>query len=161
MLDVPVPARIRLLTGHLRNGIMRVFVCGIIQGSRPDLSIHEQSYREDIRRLVEKYLPGAEVYCPVSLHPDSPAYDDEKACEVLEESVEAARKSDLLIAYLPEASMGSAIELWEAKRAGVRVISVTPLRDNWVIRYASDVILEDLDDVEKFLREYAAEGPSQ
>jgi hypothetical protein len=134
---------------------MRVFLCGIIQGSRPDLSIHGQSYRDVLRGLIQKHLPEAEVYCPVSLHPESPAYDDQKAARVLEESVEAAMASDLLIAYVPEASMGSAIELWEAKRAGVRVVCVTPLRDNWVIRYASDVILEDFDELDAFLKEYA------
>jgi hypothetical protein len=109
---------------------------------------------------VQRYLPDAEVYCPVSLHPESPSYDDSQASEVLQESVEAAKASDLLIAYVPEASMGSAIELWEAKRAGVRVVSITPLKDNWVIRYASDVILDDLDEVESFLEAYAADRPS-
>jgi hypothetical protein len=140
---------------------MRVFLCGIIQGSRPDLSVHEQSYRDDLRRLVEKYLPEAEVYCPVSLHPESPSYDDPRAFEVLEESVEAARASDLLIAYVPEASMGSAIELWEAKRAGVRVVTISPLKDNWVVRYASDIILSDFAEIEGFLRAYAAEKATQ
>jgi hypothetical protein len=140
---------------------MRVFLCGIIQGSRPDLSVHEQSYRDDLRRLVEKYLPEAEVYCPVSLHPESPSYDDPRAFEVLEESVEAARASDLLIAYVPEDSMGSAIELWEAKRAGVRVVTISPLKDNWVVRYASDIILSDFAEIEGFLRAYAAEKATQ
>lgn len=136
---------------------MRVFLCGIIQGSRPDLSVHKQSYREELKRLVEKYLPAAEVYCPVSLHPASPSYDDRLASQVLEASVEAAKASDLLIAYVPEASMGSAIELWEAKRAGVKVVSITPLKDNWVIRYASDAILKDFEELEGYLKEYAAE----
>jgi hypothetical protein len=140
---------------------MRVFLCGIIQGSRPDLSVHKQSYRDRLRCLVEKHLPEAEVYCPVSLHPESPSYDDRLAARVLEESVEAATASDLLIAYVPEASMGSAIELWEAKRAGVTVVSVTPLKDNWVIRYASDVIVEDFDSLETFLKQYAAGNPAQ
>jgi hypothetical protein len=135
---------------------LRVFLCGIIQGSRPDLSVHEQSYRRELRRLVEKHLPEAEVYCPVSLHPESPSYDDPRAFEVLEESVEAAKASDLVIAYLPEASMGSAIEIWEAKRAGVNVVAISPLKDNWVIRYASDVILRDFAEIEGFLRAYAA-----
>lgn len=140
---------------------MRVFICGIIQGSHPDLSVHKQAYRDELRRLVEKNLPHSEVYCPVSLHPESPSYDDRQAAQVLEESVEAAKASDLLIAYVPEASMGSAIEIWEAKRAGVKVVSITPLKDNWVIRYASDVILENCGELEAYLKEYAAEKPPQ
>jgi hypothetical protein len=110
---------------------------------------------------VEKYLPEAEVYCPVSRHPESPSYGDCLAAQVLEESVEAAKTSDLLIAYVPEASMGSAIELWEAKRAGVRVVSVTPLKDNWVVRYASDVILKDFAQLETYLRQFATDNPPQ
>lgn len=130
-----------------RSDKPRVFICGIIQGSHKGIDVHGQDYRTRIRQVVEKYFPAAEVYCPVSLHPESPAYGDKKAFEVFEESVAAARESKLLIAYLPEASMGSAIEMWEAKRAGARVISITPLRENWVVRYASDLILDSIEDL--------------
>jgi DNA-binding MurR/RpiR family transcriptional regulator len=91
----------------------------------------------------------------VSLHPESLSYDDAKAFEVLGESVDAARQSDLLIAYLPEASMGSAIEMWEAKKAGARIISITPLKPNWVVRYASDIVLETIEELEELLRTQA------
>ena len=128
------------------SGNLRVFICGIIQGSHSGLDVHGQDYRKRIKDLIKQHLPSAEVYCPVSVHPESPTYDDEKAFEVLEESVEAAKRSHLLIAYLPEASMGSAIEMWEAKRAGVRVVSVTPLRENWVVRYTSDLVVGSIDE---------------
>ncbi len=131
---------------------MRVFICGIIQGSYQGLDVHEQGYRERIKQIIEECLPEAEIYCPVSLHPESPTYDDERASRVLEESVRAAKSSDVLIAYLPEASMGSAIEMWEAKRAGVKIISITNLKTNWVIRYASDIILEGMEDFEEFAK---------
>jgi hypothetical protein len=136
---------------------LRVFICGIIQGSRGDISIHEQSYRERLRHLLKTRIPRAEIYCPVSLHPESPSYDDAMASRVLEESVEAAKKSQLLVAYLPEASMGSAIELWEAKRAGAKVVSITPLKDNWVVRYASDIVVADLEEFESLLASPAFE----
>jgi hypothetical protein len=125
---------------------MRVFICGIIQGSLSELAVHGQSYRTVLKDLVEKHMPEAEVYCPVSLHPESLSYDDEKAFEVLEESIEAARKSDLIVAYLPEASMGSAIEMWEAKRAGAKIVTITPLKPNWVVRYASDIVVETIEE---------------
>ena len=48
--------------------------------------------------------------------------------------------------------MGSAIEMWEARRAGVKIVTITKLRSNWVIRYASDIILDDLDQLEQFVR---------
>jgi hypothetical protein len=137
---------------------MRAFICGIIQGSHEGLGVHEQSYRTRLRQLLEAAIPGIDVYCPVSFHPESPSYDDAKAFEVLQESVDIAKACDLLVAYLPEASMGSAIELWEAKRAGARVIAITPLRHNWVVRYASDVILETLDEFAEFLKSEAMEN---
>ncbi len=131
---------------------MQVFICGIIQGSLKGKDIHEQMYRKRIRDIIQKYLPAANVYCPVSLHPKSPFYVDERAFKVLNESIEAARVSDLLIAYLPEASMGSAIEMWEAKQAGVKIIAITSMTSNWVVRYVSDVILKDIDEFEDFAR---------
>ena len=131
---------------------MRVFICGIIQGSLSELAVHGQDYRERLKQVIQKHLPSAEVYCPVSLHPESLSYDDERAFEVLDESVEAARESDLLIAYLPEASMGSAIEMWEAKKAGAKIISITPLKPNWVVRYASDIVLETIEELEELVK---------
>jgi hypothetical protein len=135
----------------------RVFICGIIQGSHKGLDVHGQDYRTRIRRIVEKHMPSAEVYCPVSLHPESPVYGDKKAFQVFEESVKAAGESDLLIAYLPEASMGSAIEMWEARRAGVKVISITPLRENWVVRYASDLMIDSIEDLARLFEDSAVE----
>ena len=137
---------------------MNVFICGIIQGSHSALAIHEQSYRAQIRDLLQKYLPAAEVYCPGSLHPQSLSYEDAEAFQVFAESIEAASRSDLLIAYLPEASLGSAIEMWEAKRAGAKIVTITPLKYNWVVRYASDMILGDLGEFEESLRSGAIAG---
>jgi hypothetical protein len=90
---------------------MRVFICGIIQGSISGLKIADQGYRTRLKQMITRLFPEAQVYCPVELHPDSLSYDDEKAFRVLEESIEAARQSDLVVAYLPEASMGSALEI--------------------------------------------------
>lgn len=137
---------------------MRVFICGIIQGSIPHLAVHEQSYRRRIQAMVRAHLPGAETYCPASLHPDSLHYDDRKAFEVFEESIEAARESDLLIAYLPEASMGSAIEMWEARKAGVRIVTVSSLEHNWVVKYASDLVVGSLEELERALEDGTVAG---
>jgi hypothetical protein len=131
---------------------MRVFICGIIQGSHSELAIHGQGYRQRLKDLVEAHLPGAEVYCPQTLHPESLSYEDSRAFRVFEESVDAATQSDLLIAYVPEASMGSAIEMWEAKKVGARIVSITPLVHNWVVRYASDIIVENIDEFAELLK---------
>jgi hypothetical protein len=140
---------------------VKVFICGIIQGSHSGLAVHEQTYRQHISEIVEKHIPGARIYCPVSLHPESVSYDDATAFRVLEESIEEARQADILIAYLPEASMGSAIEMWEAKRKGVRIIAITPMKHNWVVRYAADAIVEDLSEFEGLLSGQALDWLSQ
>lgn len=130
---------------------MRIFICGIIQGSHTGRGIHAQTYRKKLTDMINRYYPRAEVYCPVNLHPESPSYEDTRAFDVFEESLEAARKSDVLIAYLPEASMGSAIEMWEAKRAGAKIVSITGLAHNWVVKYASDRIVSSLEELERLL----------
>jgi hypothetical protein len=103
--------------------------------------------------MIESCLPDAEVYCPVSLHPESLLYDDEKAFRVFDESVEAARRSDLLVAYLPEASMGSAIEMWEAKKAGVSIIAISVMEHNWVVKYVSDRVVKTIEEFEQLLKD--------
>jgi hypothetical protein len=137
---------------------MRVFICGIIQGSISHFAVHEQSYRKRLGDLLRAHMPGAEIYCPASLHPDSLHYDDPKAFRVFEESVEAARRSDLLVAYLPEASMGSAIEMWEAKRAGVKIVTVTSLEHNWVVKYASDLVVRSIEELGRALKDGTIAG---
>ncbi len=47
---------------------------------------------------------------------------------------------DVLIAYIPEASMGTAIEMWEAHANARFVITITPLIHNWVVQITSNVI---------------------
>lgn len=132
---------------------MRVFICGIIQGSIRHFAVHEQSYRLRLKKMVETHLPEAQVYCPVSLHPESLLYDDAKAFKVFEESVDAARHSDLLVAYLPEASMGSAIEMWEAKKAGVKIIAISQLEHNWVVKYVSDKVVTTVEEFQTLLED--------
>ncbi len=132
---------------------MKIFICGIIQGSHLQACIHSQSYRERLRRILRSYFPQAEIYCPVSLHPNSIEYSDEEARLVFAESVKEATSSDLLIAYLPEASMGSAIEMWEAKKQGVKIVCITPMKLNWIVRITADYIFDTIEDFESFLRQ--------
>jgi len=45
----------------------------------------------------------------------------------------------------PQASMGTAIEMWQAFQARVPIVSISPMAANWVIRHLSDAVLPDLD----------------
>jgi hypothetical protein len=123
---------------------MKVFLAGIIQGSKVAAEIHRQDWREPIRRLLERYAPRAEVYCHYSNHPDSITYDLPRIIETFDEGLAHVIDCDVLIAYLPSASMGTAIEMYEAHRSGAAVVAVTPMAANWVVRAYSDRIVPDL-----------------
>ena len=68
-----------------------------------------------------------------------------------EDGLARAQGCDVLLAWLPSASMGTAIEMHEAARAGALVLTVTPMAANWVVRTHSDRIFADLAELEAFL----------
>jgi hypothetical protein len=51
---------------------------------------------------------------------------------------------DVLVAFLPEASMGTAIEIWEAHHGGAVIVTISPMKHNWAVKFLSDVIYPDL-----------------
>jgi hypothetical protein len=71
-------------------------------------------------------------------------YDDELARVTLLEMAELASQADLVVAYAPKASMGTAIEMWQAFRAGVPLVTISPMAANWVVKHLSNVVLSDL-----------------
>ena len=123
---------------------LRFFIAGIIQGSLPD-TCHPQEYRRQIAGLLGESFPGAEVFDPVEEYPDSISYDDARASAAFFDLMDRAGKCDVLIAFVPEASMGTAIELWNAHHAGAFVVCVSGLTLNWVVRYCSDMVVPDMD----------------
>ena len=132
---------------------MKVFLAGIIQGSLVEAEIHSQDWRIPIRAALERHVGQMEVYCHYSEHPNSITYDLDGICSTFEQGLAEARASDVLIAFLPGASMGTAIEIHEAARAGAVVLTITPMAANWVIRAYSDRIFEKVNDFEAFLAE--------
>ncbi len=126
---------------------LRFFIAGIIQGSLPDAA-HPQDYRRKIARLLREAFPEAEVFDPVEAYPDSLAYDEAKAGAAFFDLMDRAGRCDALIAFVPEASMGTAIELWNAHRAGAYAVCVSGLELNWVVRYLADRVVPDLEALE-------------
>ncbi|MCU0961028.1 MAG: hypothetical protein MUF48_13065 [Pirellulaceae bacterium] len=124
---------------------MRIFLAGIMQGSHVGEVLHHQGYRAQLRQLVADSFPEADVYDPLADHQDSLGYDDVRGREVFERHNRMCREVDVVIAYVPEASMGTAIEMWEAYRHGTFVVAISPLAHNWVIRFCSHVIVPDLE----------------
>jgi hypothetical protein len=123
---------------------MQIFIAGIMQGSRLDRHIDDQDYRRIITDAILEHHPDVEIVDPNELHPDGVGYDDARAEATLLEMAELAGKADLVVAYAPRASMGTAIEMWEAFRAGIPVVTISLMSANWVVKYLSSVVLPDL-----------------
>ena len=130
---------------------LKVFLAGIIQGSKVEARIHDQDWRAPIKRILNAHLPQAEVYCHYSLHPNSITYELPEIRATLDEGIRRAGACDLLIAYVPSASMGTAIEMYEAAAAGAVVLTVSPMEANWIIRAYSDRIFPDVEAMEEFI----------
>ena len=137
---------------------MRFFISGVMQGSRLDKGICDQDYRKIIKAIIKARLPEAEVIDPLELHPDSVDYGPEEGKRVLLEMAEEAARADVLIAYVPEASMGTAIEMWRAYRAGRVVLTISPLAENWVVKFLSTRVFPTLQDFEAFVTDGGLEG---
>jgi hypothetical protein len=56
-----------------------------------------------------------------------------------------------VLAFVPEASMGTAIEKWEAHRHGRMVIAVSPLKHNWAVKFLSSLVYADVEELEAAL----------
>ena len=130
---------------------MRIFIAGIMQGSRRDNEVDDQGYRQQIAASLRRHLPEAEIVDPWELFPDSPGYTDEQGKRVFISMCEAAADTDALVAYVPEASMGTAVEMWQAYRAGVPVYCISPLTANWVVRFLARRVFPNLEAFEAFV----------
>src|SRR3972149_6605937 len=127
---------------------MRIFIAGIMQGSHAKAAIHDQEYRARIAPLLKKAFPDAEIYDPLANHRNSLEYKATTGQEVFFRHNLMCREIDVLLAYLPEASMGTAIEMWEAYQHGAAVISISPLKHNWAVKFLSHLIYADLAEFE-------------
>ena len=125
---------------------MRFFLAGIMQGSHTEASLHDQEYRERITRLLEAHFPQAEIYDPRAKHSKSLGYDDGTGRSVFFRHNLMCRQIDVLLAFLPEASMGTAIEMWEAYRHGAVVVTISPLNRNWAVKFLSHILYADLEE---------------
>lgn len=134
----------------------RVFLAGIIQGSNKDKAIHSQDYRAKIKSIIREVYPEAAIYDPLEGHLQSVDYDDEKGKETFSNSLAEIDNCDLMIAYLPVASLGTAIEIWESYRRGIPVWTITGMKTNWVVRFCSEEIFEDIESFADYMEKSRA-----
>jgi len=130
---------------------MRVFIAGVMQGSQMDDRVVDQNYRTAIARILCENLEEVEVIDPWALHPDSERYDVERARETFMSMSALAGQVDVLVAYLPEASMGTAVEMWEAHRSGAKVFCISRMAHNWVVKLLSSRVFPTLEVFEDFV----------
>ncbi len=133
------------------EGSWRFFVAGIMQGSHRGAVLHAQDYRPRLIGLLREHFPGCEVYDPLADHGESLGYDDETARMVFYRHNAMCRETDVLLAFVPEASMGTAIEMWEAFQHGRAVLTVSPLEHNWAVKFTSHAVYPDLAAFERAL----------
>jgi molybdopterin converting factor small subunit len=123
-----------------------VFIGGIMQGSRHENTIDTQDYRQIIGQCLRQHLPAVEVIDPFELHPNSVAYDTDEARRTLLALAQTAGQADAVVVYVPEASMGTALEMWEAHRGGKPIFAISPLIYNWVVRCLATRVFANLEE---------------
>jgi len=129
-----------------------------MQGSRQDPDICSQDYRTAIREIILQKYPQAEIICPFDLYPESPYYGPEDGKRTFLDLADRAKEADFLIAYLPEASMGTAIEMWQAYGERVPILSISPMAENWVIKFLSARTFATLQEFAEFVDNDGVEG---
>jgi hypothetical protein len=72
--------------------------------------------------------------------------------------LDLAGSSDLVVAYAPVASMGTALEMYAAFVRNVPVVTISPMVDNWIVRALSRRVFPDLTSFSDFVA--GAESPA-
>ena len=130
---------------------MKVFIAGVMQGNRKDHKIHPQDYRAVITKRLSGLFEDVEIINPDITDPDRLTYTHEQAKNMFMKYCRIAGEVDLLISFIPEASMGSAVEMWMAHQNNVPIITISPIKANWVVNLLSNIVYEDL---EEFLNSF-------
>jgi hypothetical protein len=130
---------------------MKFFLAGIMQGSHLGMALHNQDYRGRLKQLLLAHFPGSEVYDPLADHGNSLSYNEDHGREVFMFHNELCTRVDVLLAFVPEASMGTAIEMWQAYQNGRTVVTISPLSHNWAVKFLSHELFADVADFEAAL----------
>ncbi len=132
---------------------MRFFLAGIMQGSHLKAVLHDQDYRARLKGLLLEHFAECAVYDPLADHGQSLGYDDATGRDVFYGHNRMCREVDVVIAVVPEASMGTAIEMWEAHEHGRAVVlTISPLVHNWAIKFCSHAVFPDVEAFEDAVR---------
>ncbi|MEU9396448.1 hypothetical protein AB0D86_41425 [Streptomyces sp. NPDC048324] len=131
---------------------MRVFLAGIIQGARTDDGIHHQGYRKEIRDAVSVAYPEAQFVDPHEENLGRLEWSRDLQREMFLRYVREAGRCDVLVAWLPEPSMGTSVEMYEAYRMGVPVLTISPMAGTWAVFSLATRTLPNLEAFSAFVR---------
>jgi len=123
---------------------MKVFLAGVMQGNGAGRKSHNQNYRQELERIVLSIVQSAQIVDPDYTDPLWHTYSKKQLSEMFFKYCTLAGNVDLLIAYLPEASMGSACEMWNAYVNKVPIVTISPLIENATIRLLSPSVFTSL-----------------
>lgn len=124
---------------------MRVFISGVMQGSRQDHDVHAQDYRQVIAEAVRARRPEVEIIDPWAMNPGAVNYSPRQAKETLLQEITMASACDVMVAYVPQASMGSSLEMWAAYQNGAPIHTISAMARNWVIQSLSTQVHPSLE----------------
>jgi hypothetical protein len=154
------------------TAVRRVFVAGTIQGASNGLAVEDQSYRQVIPTIVSSVFPEAECFDPsapvlqqlatretatavrsfieagpVVVRTSDLGAEAQQLRRTFIDMAEEVASCDLCIAYLPGStpSMGTAMEMYAARSAGVPIVAVTRMTGNLAVVAVSTIIAPDLD----------------
>mmetsp|Transcript_34183 Transcript_34183/g.102022 ORF Transcript_34183/g.102022 Transcript_34183/m.102022 type:complete len:172 (-) Transcript_34183:171-686(-) len=153
------------------------FLSGVMQGSVKDkddaalsdvhgIRVAPQDYRAQLKDAILGADPSAKIIEPWELvgglcaemyPPGTPQEDyfadDAHVQRAFQLCVDRAAQADVVVSYLPEASMGSAVEIHAARQAGKKVITIAMGRmaSNWVVRSYSDHKLSSIAGLKEWL----------
>ena len=142
------------------------FLSGVMQGAKADGDGVEGTMNQDYRGQMKEAILAADAAATViepwdlvgkvckELHPEGTPWsdmfkDDAHVRMAFGTCVDAAAEADVLISYLPEASMGSAIEIYKARSAGKKILVVAPgsMAGNWTVRSYADRVFSSIEEL--------------
>ncbi|MEZ4591638.1 MAG: MoaD/ThiS family protein [Chloroflexota bacterium] len=124
---------------------LRVFIAGVMQANRQDTLMESQDYRLMLSEALRRHIPDVQLIDPWAENPGSLDYDEDQARHTFVTMTNKASEADLLIAYLPLPSMGTAMEMWQAFQNNTYIIAITPFVHHWAIRFTANDVLPDME----------------
>lgn len=127
---------------------MQVYIAGTVTGSN-DRDVINQDYRKQIKAIVSRKFPAADIVDPMDYFHDGLSFNIEQSVKCFAFCLASASNADMIIAYLPEASIGTGMEIYEAFLKHRNIVIITPMTTNWALLFASDVLCESIEEFQR------------